>query len=71
MHLVREKSSKTCLCIKSLSCNDFFSNQDFDPLAEHRRAKISDRESEYMTRRRQMIISPERHDPFADGEYFS
>lgn len=36
-------------------------------MAEHRRAKISDREDEYMARRRQMIISPERYDPFADG----
>ena len=38
-------------------------------MAEHRRAKISDREDEYRARRRQMIISPERYDPFADGQY--
>lgn len=36
--------------------------------------KIADREDEYKARRRQMIISPERLDPFADGKichYFS
>lgn len=34
-------------------------------MAEHRR---NDREDEYRARRRQMIISPERYDPFADGK---
>ena len=39
-------------------------------MAEHKRAKISDREDEYRARRRMMIISPERYDPFADGQYY-
>lgn len=43
--------------------------QDFDPFAEHRVPKIADREDEYRARRRQMIISPDRHDPFADGKF--
>ncbi|XP_052767577.1 splicing factor 3B subunit 1-like isoform X1 [Mya arenaria] len=47
--------------------NDSLNDKEYDPLAEHRRQKISDREDEYRARRRQMIISPERHDPFADG----
>lgn len=42
--------------------------QDYDPFAEHRVPKIADREDEYRARRRQMIISPDRHDPFADGK---
>ena len=42
-------------------------SQDYDPLADHRVSKISDREDEYRARRRNMIISPERYDPFAEG----
>uniref|UniRef100_A0A8C4NN35 Splicing factor 3B subunit 1 n=2 Tax=Eptatretus burgeri TaxID=7764 RepID=A0A8C4NN35_EPTBU len=38
-----------------------------DPFAEHRAPRIADREDEYRARRRQLIISPERVDPFADG----
>jgi splicing factor 3B subunit 1 len=30
--------------------------------------RIADREDEYRARRRNRIISPERHDPFAGGE---
>uniref|UniRef100_A0A6Q2Z3R6 Splicing factor 3B subunit 1 n=1 Tax=Esox lucius TaxID=8010 RepID=A0A6Q2Z3R6_ESOLU len=43
------------------------SDEQYDPFAEHRPAKIAEREDEYKARRRQMIISPERLDPFADG----
>lgn len=45
------------------------SGADVDPFAETRRPKIADRESEYQraARRRKLIISPERPDPFADG----
>ncbi|XP_061411677.1 splicing factor 3B subunit 1 isoform X4 [Lethenteron reissneri] len=39
----------------------------FDPFAEHRAPRIADRDDEYRMRRRQMIISPERQDPFADA----
>lgn len=42
----------------------------YDPFAEHRPQKISDREDEYKKRRQKMIISPERHDPFADGKFY-
>ncbi|TNN73603.1 Splicing factor 3B subunit 1 [Liparis tanakae] len=42
-------------------------DEQYDPFAEHRPAKIAEREDEYKARRRQMIISPERLDPFADG----
>uniref|UniRef100_A0A8C5C5Z2 Splicing factor 3b subunit 1 n=1 Tax=Gadus morhua TaxID=8049 RepID=A0A8C5C5Z2_GADMO len=45
------------------------SEEQYDPFAEHRPAKIADREDEYKGRRRQMIISPERLDPFADVLY--
>ena len=37
-------------------------------MADHRIPKIADREDEYRARRRQMIISPERYDPFAQGD---
>ena len=38
-----------------------------DPFAQHRQQTIAEREDEYRARRRQMVISPPRHDPFADG----
>ena len=34
-------------------------------MAESRVPRIADRENDYQMKRRQMIISPERHDPFA------
>ncbi|KRT83674.1 hypothetical protein AMK59_3699, partial [Oryctes borbonicus] len=43
------------------------SDKDYDPFADRRRATIADREDEYRQKRRRMIISPERVDPFADG----
>ncbi|XP_035265008.1 splicing factor 3B subunit 1 isoform X1 [Anguilla anguilla] len=43
------------------------SDEQYDPFAEHRPQKIADREDEYKGRRRVLIISPERLDPFADG----
>lgn len=51
-------------------CNMLCSlSSQYDPFAEHRPAKIAEREDEYKARRRQMIISPERLDPFADGKF--
>ncbi|ESO05063.1 hypothetical protein HELRODRAFT_99392 [Helobdella robusta] len=41
--------------------------QDFDPMAEHRAPTIAEREDEYLSRRRNLVISPARHDPFAPG----
>ncbi|XP_044755817.1 splicing factor 3B subunit 1 isoform X1 [Coccinella septempunctata] len=43
------------------------SEKDYDPFADRRRPTIADREDEYRQKRRKMIISPERVDPFADG----
>ncbi|KAM9802014.1 splicing factor 3B subunit 1 isoform 3-T5 [Syngnathus typhle] len=43
------------------------SDEQYDPFAEHRPQKIAEREDEYKARRMQMIISPERLDPFADA----
>jgi len=34
-------------------------------MAEHRAPRVGDRDDEYKARRRSLIISPERHDPFA------
>lgn len=48
----------------------FQSEKDYDPFADRRRATIADREDEYRQKRRRLIISPERVDPFADGECF-
>lgn len=45
-----------------------FCFSQYDPFAEHRPQKIADREDEYKARRMQMIISPERLDPFVDGK---
>lgn len=41
--------------------------KDYDPFAEHRVPRITDREDSYRQRRLKMIISPERHDDFAEG----
>lgn len=41
--------------------------EDIDPFAEHRRPTIADREDEYRAKRRKLVISPERADPFAEG----
>nr|XP_058964441.1 splicing factor 3B subunit 1-like [Pocillopora verrucosa]XP_058966473.1 splicing factor 3B subunit 1-like [Pocillopora verrucosa] len=43
------------------------SSENVDPFAQHRQQTIAEREDEYRARRRQMVISPPRHDPFADG----
>ena len=43
--------------------------EDVDPFAEHRRPTIADREDEYRAKRRKMVISPERVDPFAEGMF--
>lgn len=45
----------------------FQSEKDYDPFADRRRPTIADREDEYRQKRRRMIISPERSDPFAQG----
>jgi len=42
--------------------------EDIDPLADRRRPTIADRENEYTQKRRRIVISPERADPFADGK---
>jgi len=43
------------------------SNEDYDPFAEHKKATVASRESEYQARRRNQQISPARVDFFADG----
>ncbi|KAK2561380.1 Splicing factor 3B subunit 1 [Acropora cervicornis] len=43
------------------------SGEHVDPFDQHRQPTIAEREDEYRARRRQMVISPPRHDPFADG----
>lgn len=55
-----------------LLIHNYFANQsekDYDPFADRRRPTIADREDEYRQKRRRMIISPERVDPFAEGWY--
>lgn len=42
-------------------------DKDYDPFAERRRPTIADREDEYRQKRRVLMISPERIDPFAEG----
>jgi hypothetical protein len=39
----------------------------FNAFAEHKQPTIAEREDDYRARRRKMIISPERNDPFAEG----
>ena len=47
--------------------NMIFLSYQVDPFAQHRQPTIAEREDAYRARRRQMIISPDRHDPFQDG----
>lgn len=42
---------------------------DFDPFADRRRPTIAEKEDEYRQKRRRLVISPDRADPFADGLY--
>ena len=53
-------------CITDVTTNVLFFSQ-VDPFAQHRQPTIAEREDEYRARRRQMVISPPRNDPFADG----
>nr|CAG4640605.1 EOG090X00GC [Eulimnadia texana] len=46
---------------------DMENGEDHDPFAEYRRPTIADRENEYTSKRRKVVISPERVDPFAQG----
>lgn len=48
-------------------CFIFQSEPDFDPFAEHRRPTVGEKEDEYRQKRRRLVISPDRVDPFADG----
>lgn len=57
------------LCFQFYFSKPPFLFLQYDPFAEHRPQKIAEREDEYKARRRQMIISPERLDPFADGKF--
>lgn len=43
--------------------------EDFDPFADRRRPTIAEKEDEYRQKRRRLVISPERADPFADGRF--
>lgn len=55
-----------------LNTNPFPSLQsepDYDPFADHRRPTIGEKEDEYRQKRRRLVISPERVDPFADGTF--
>jgi len=45
----------------------FQAEKDYDPFAERRRPTVAEKEDEYRQKRRMMIISPERVDPFAEG----
>lgn len=45
------------------------SEPDYDPFADHRRPTIGEKEDEYRQKRRRLVISPERVDPFADGTF--
>jgi len=48
--------------------NDIAKNgHNVDPFAEHKRPTIADRQNEYQQRMRNLLISPARVDPFADG----
>ncbi|KAF4527299.1 hypothetical protein B566_EDAN001073, partial [Ephemera danica] len=43
------------------------SEKDYDPFADRRRPTVAEKEDEYRQKRRRLMISPERVDPFAEG----
>lgn len=43
--------------------------KDYDPFADRRRPTVGEKEDEYRQKRRRLVISPERIDPFADGKF--
>jgi splicing factor 3B subunit 1 len=47
----------------------FQNEPDYDPFADRRRPTVGEKEDEYRQKRRKLVISPERIDPFADGEF--
>ncbi|CAB4022454.1 splicing factor 3B subunit 1 isoform X1, partial [Paramuricea clavata] len=47
--------------------NDIPQGEQFNAFAEHKQPTIAEREDDYRARRRKMIISPERNDPFAEA----
>ncbi|KAF6029700.1 hypothetical protein EB796_012031 [Bugula neritina] len=48
--------------------NDLAQDKDYDPFAEHKPKKVRDRDNDYKAQKRPVrMISPDRHDPFADG----
>lgn len=61
------------VCLTGCVCDRYLiavsSVQDHDPLAENRVSRVIDREDEYRRRYRKAVISPERADPFLEGQY--
>ncbi|XP_046846232.1 splicing factor 3B subunit 1-like [Xenia sp. Carnegie-2017] len=47
--------------------NDIPQGEQYNAFAEHKQPTIAEREDEYRARRRAMIISPERNDPFLEA----
>ncbi|XP_053668336.1 splicing factor 3B subunit 1-like [Anopheles marshallii] len=47
--------------------NEMAQGEDYDPFAERRKPTVAEKEDEYRQKRRHLVISPERVDPFADG----
>lgn len=47
------------------------SEPEYDPFAERRPKTVGEKEDEYRQKRRKLVISPERVDPFADGKFLS
>uniref|UniRef100_A0A182SDN7 Splicing factor 3B subunit 1 domain-containing protein n=1 Tax=Anopheles maculatus TaxID=74869 RepID=A0A182SDN7_9DIPT len=47
--------------------NEMGQGEDYDPFAERRKPTVAEKEDEYRQKRRRLVISPERVDPFADG----
>ncbi|XP_050076528.1 splicing factor 3B subunit 1-like [Anopheles maculipalpis] len=47
--------------------NEMGQDEDYDPFAERRKPTVAEKEDEYRQKRRRLVISPERVDPFADA----
>lgn len=59
--------------LKGLKINQiiYFPTQnepEYDPFEDRRQKTVGEKEDEYRQRRRKLVISPERVDPFADGK---
>lgn len=57
------------LTFSSFILSQLQNEPEYDPFEDRRQKTVGEKEDEYRQRRRKLVISPERVDPFADGKF--